>query len=230
MAIFCNVSYPVANEYRGKSLTTEFENKKHPLFFKLVCDDFTLEDALNLAKVSKNILMLDYRGTASSVVYQTMCKDSGVYVGRLVEFGTDVTEKDIVNLLESEVPDGVTLIVRVPAEYNDLQFVHYICSKYNNVRFAGGQLFAINGVRLGAIGVDILAGSNIKFSAECYTMCDNIDVIKEVEYGTLEITASVKSNSGSNKSASSKSSGRSNKGSSKTLRFASIFENARANN
>lgn len=158
MSIFAKVCYETALKFKGKGVTTKIDKKKHQVYFKVYCDDTDIQDALNLARISSNIVMLEYQGDLSLLhQYDT----GGVYLGVVHDFGMDITEADIAALL-TELPANVILIVRVPLEFSNMQFIQDICTKYSNVRFCGGTIFCLEGCKVGCCGRDILEGKKIK--------------------------------------------------------------------
>lgn len=189
MAIVCNVDFSTAQKYRGKSLSTKYNNKKHKVYLKLVCDDSTLQDCVDLAKQSKNILMISYQGLGSWDNFKASV--GGVYVGYGMDFGVDVSEADIERAL-ADIPDGVTPIIHLPESFKDMEFLWRVSKKFPRLRFSGGQLFAVAGVKVGEIGVDILERGDVKFGVESYRLRSGVDAVENVAISSLEIDASGK--------------------------------------
>ena len=119
MSIICKVDYATALKYKGMNLSTKYNNKKHKVYLKLIGDDFTLTDCIALAKVSKNILMVEYQGLQSNSAYEELTENTGVYVGRVYDFGNNITEEDVEKIAEDS-PKGVVPIIRLPDDYKDL--------------------------------------------------------------------------------------------------------------
>lgn len=212
MSIICKVDYATALKYKGMNLSTKYNNKKHKVYLKLIGDDFTLTDCIALAKVSKNILMVEYQGLQSNSAYEELTENTGVYVGRVYDFGNNITEEDVEKIAEDS-PKGVVPIIKLPDDYKDLYKIYHISKTYPTVRFCGGHLFAIDGVKVGAIGVDILDKAQDKYSMDCYKLDDTEDVLENVDITSLEIDSSSKpekakksSSGSSNKSAPKKAS------------------------
>ena len=212
MSIICKVDYATALKYKGMNLSTKYNNKKHKVYLKLIGDDFTLTDCIALAKVSKNILMVEYQGLQSNLAYEELTENTGVYVGRVYDFGNNITEEDVEKIAEDS-PKGVVPIIKLPDDYKDLYKIYHISKIYPTVRFCGGHLFAIDGVKVGAIGVDVLDKAQDKYSMDCYKLDDTEDVLENVDITSLEIDSSSKpekakksSSSSSNKSAPKKAS------------------------
>lgn len=186
MSIICEVDYSTALRYKGANLTTKYNNKKHNVYLKLVCDDLSLIDGIELSKSSKNILMIDYQGLDTNIAYSELTKDVGVYIGRLIDFGNNITSEDVEHIVNN-TPQGVTPIINLPDDYKDMRFIWEVSKKYPTVRFCGGSLFAIDGVKLGAIGIDILDKVGAKYDVESYTINGSVDAIETVDINTLTI-------------------------------------------
>lgn len=191
MAIISSVDYSTALSYKGMNLSTKYNNKKHKVYLKLDCDDYTLEDSLNLARVSKNILMVNYQGLDTSSSYLGLTKDTGIYIGRIIDFGNDITEDDVLRIVKI-IPEGVTPIINLPEDYKNLHFIWKISKKFPNIRFCGGHLFAIEGIKIGAIGVDILDKVEAKYDVDAYNLNNRVNALEDVDISTIEITATSK--------------------------------------
>lgn len=211
MSIICKVDYATALKYKGMNLSTKYNNKKHKVYLKLIGDDFTLTDCIALAKVSKNILMIEYQGLQSNTTYENLTEDAGVYIGRVYDFGNNITEEDVEKIVAS-TPAGITPVIKLPDDYKDLYSIYKFSQIHPTVRFCGGHLFAIEGIKVGAIGVDILDKLQDKYSLDCFKLDDTEDVLESVDINELEIDATTKpervkkTSSGSNKSVSKKTS------------------------
>ncbi len=211
MSIICKVDYATALKYKGMSLSTKYNNKKHKVYLKLIGDDFTLTDCIALAKVSKNILMIEYQGLQSNATYENLTENTGVYIGRVYDFGNNITEEDVEKIVAS-TPAGITPVIKLPDDYKDLYSIYKFSQIHSTVRFCGGHLFAIEGIKVGAIGVDILDKLQDKYSLDCFKLDDTEDVLESVDINELEIDTTTKperakkTSSGSNKSVSKKTS------------------------
>lgn len=211
MSIICKVDYATALKYKGMNLSTKYNNKKQKVYLKLIGDDFTLTDCIALAKVSKNILMVEYQGLQSNSAYEELTENTGVYVGRVYDFGNNITEEDVEKIAEDS-PKGVVPIIKLPDDYKDLYKIYQISKAHPSVRFCGGHLFAIDGVKVGVIGVDILDKLQDKYSLDCFKLDDTEDVLETVDINELEIDTTTKPerakkvSSDGNKSAAKKTS------------------------
>jgi hypothetical protein len=226
MAIISSVDYSTALSYKGMNLSTKYDNKKHKVYFKLVADDYSLQDAINLARVSKNILMINYIGLPSNAYYLSLTSNTGVYIGRVIDFGNNITEEDILGAIK-DVPEGVVPIINLPEDFNNINFVWKMCQKYPRIRFCGGNLFAIDGVKIGMVGIDTLDKQGIKYDFDSYAFNNKLDAFDEVDINTLDITASSKPERvvKEKKSSSSTSDSSPKKKSNQSEKFKGLFGN-----
>lgn len=104
---------------------------------------------------------MEYIGTPSGLLG---LDTKGVYVGVPYDFGMDVTESDIENVL-NELPEGVTMIIKLPEEYCNMEFVYNMSIKYNRVRFCGGDLLNIPRCNIGCCGNDVAERKGIKLKS-----------------------------------------------------------------
>lgn len=226
MAMLVRADYDTVSKYRGRSVYTLVGSKKQKVYFVLICDDLNLAESINLAKASKNILMVEYQGLVNNEVYQNINTNQGIYIGVVRDFGCNISEEDIIGVLD-EVPEGITPIFNVPVDFKDLNFVWKMCNKYSRIRFSGGTLFNINGVRLGRIGVDILESEKIKFSMDCYKLVGTLDVMEVISSDGLVFESGGKVESktpkSSTKSSSSEKKSKSSGGSKKTVMFSDLL-------
>lgn len=195
MSIVCSVDYQTAQKYKGKTLSTKYNNKKHRVYLKLHADDATLAECVELAKQSKNILMVSYQGTGSWEQYDWLSNLRGVYVGYpLDDFGVDVSEDDILRAVDG-IPSSITPIICLPKSFTDIEFLWRVSKKCPRLRFSGGTLFAIDGIKVGEIGIDILERENAKFGVDSYRLRSGVDVLEDVNISQIEIDTSGKAES-----------------------------------
>jgi len=203
VSVVCSVDYEIASGYAGKQLSAKVDNKKHQVFLKLTCNENDLERSIALARGSKNIVMVEYQGQLDSMVFQSI-KTQGVYVGVVQDAGSDVDAMDINEFL-ADIPSGVTLIIRLPKGFCSLGRLWELSKQYSNVRFCGGLLFEVDGVRIGMVGPDILDDFKGKHDESSYMIDGMDDCVPDLDIFDLDINATVVSAGG--KSGSSKSSG-----------------------
>ena len=182
MAIVCPVNYEVAQSYKGYNLKTTYNNKKTPVYLKLMCDNTNLKESIDLARGSKNILMVEYQGIDSG----DLEIDNSVYVGKIIDFGNDLRIEDVDRLVNS-FSDNLVSVIKLPPDFTDLELLYNISLKYPQIRFCGGELFAIAGVKVGVIGVDILDSRGIKFNVDSYYLKGDDYALPVVDIETLEI-------------------------------------------
>lgn len=191
MAIISSVDYSTALSYKGMNLSAKYNNKKHKVYLKLNCDDLTLADCIELARISKNILMISYQGIDTNITYLNLSEDNGIYIGKVIDFGNNITLEDI-ERLNNQVPKGVVPIINLPEDYNNLEFLWRASKKFPRIRFSGGKLFAVDGIKVGQIGVDVLEKYESKIDVSSYTLDGCSDCIEVVDINTLDISISSK--------------------------------------
>lgn len=160
MAVIVRTSYENAKQYKGRGVVTKIGNKNQNVFFKVIVDDFTIEDALK--NNDSNIVVYDYHGMVTNPVYLGI-DSTDLYITKSYEYGNDISESDILEVL-NEVPEGVTPLIKLPSDYKNFEFVCRMCDKYSRIRFCGGILFCAKGCRIGCCGRDILDNAGIKYS------------------------------------------------------------------
>lgn len=190
MAVLVNADFNTASMYRGMNVTTKVGSKKHKVLFKIACDDLNLSSCINLAKESSNVVCLDYQGLDENEEYRGI-KSSDLYILKQFHFGNDINEDDVRRIVES-LPTGVTPIIKLEDDFKDLKFVCDMCSLFPKLRFSGGNLFRVDGVRLGYVDSAILDDLGIKYTNDFYTTEVEDSVIATLDADKLEFTVSTK--------------------------------------
>lgn len=185
MAVLCEVDYQTAEQYRSKTLSVKLGYKKQKVYLKVLCDDLTLVDAVELARESPAVLAVGYRGLDTTQEYLSL-KESGVYIYRLYDFGDNITESDILRVM-GDTPIGVVPVINFVGGFSDLKFLEEICKKYDRVRFCGGRLFCLGSLRLGVVGRDMLEGLGCRSLP--YSMYNSQDILELTDISQLEIEA-----------------------------------------
>lgn len=207
MAILVRANLNDIAEYKGKNVSTKIGSKKHQVLFRLEVDDFSLLGAIEHAKNDKNVVMIDFAGTENFIKSCSIDTTGKIpYVGVRVEVGLNLTEEDIINLL-NVYPEWVTLIIKLPDEYKDMQFLYEMCQKYSRLRFCGGHTFNIDGCRLGCCGLDMVEKLDIKVNNTNYIHQGCSCALESFDITDVELVVTQKaernSNTGSSKSKSS---------------------------
>lgn len=223
MSIICKVDYATALKYKGMNLSTKYNNKKHKVYLKLIGDDFTLTDCIELAKVSKNIIMIDYQGLQSNSAYAELTESTSVYIGKVFDFGNNITSEDVERIAE-DTPAGVVPIIKLPEDYKDLYNIYKISQSFPRVRFCGGHLFAVEGIKVGAIGVDILDKLQDKYPLDCFKLDNEEDVLEDVDITSLEIDTTSKPERAKKQSSSKGTKSSAPKKTSKKVSIFDIFD------
>ena len=205
--LIAKTDYEVANRFRNIGATTKIGNKKHQVFFKVYCDDLTIDECLDLFRASRNVLMLEYQGNLSTLAIKDL---KGVYITKVYDFGNNITEEEIKDVVE-ELPDGMVGIIRVPQEYSDMHFVYNMSQKYPNIRFCGGTMFCFDGCRIGCCGRDILDKNGIKYDKNQYMFEGCSCAIETVLADDIELEEGKPYKSSDGKGSGSKKSSKSSK-------------------
>lgn len=185
MSVLVKVGYETANKFRGKGVGTKVGNKKHQVYFKLYCDDTNLKDCIDLARNSANVVMLEYQGIPLALENEDL---HGVYITQVHDYGMNLCEEDIQDIIDT-TPTGVTPIVRLPLEYNNMKFIYDMSQKYKPIRFCGGTVFCLDGCSLGCCGRDILDSKGIKYNENQYIhegCCCALETLTEEDVELVE--------------------------------------------
>lgn len=191
MAVVVKADYNTVREYTGKGVYTSVP-KKQAVYFRLVADDFSLEESIALSKIDSNILVVDYKG--NSTPKQLGVSTAGAYVTFTVDMGNDITESDIIKYIDY-AGDSV-IMFRLPQDYNNIRFLCEMLDKYSNIRFSGCQVFAFDNYRFGYCGKDILSKRGIKYDTTKYITETDGDILQTFELADIELKVNDKSTSG----------------------------------
>lgn len=192
MSVIVKASYETASKYANDRVISKVNNKKHQVYFRVPCDDYSLNSCIELAKNSSNIIMLDYEGLSMSPSFLALTQPVGVYIGIKIDVGMDLSEDDLIRIM-NDTPLGVTPIIKLPNEYKNIRFVSDMSHKYDRLRFCGGTMFNLEGCRLGCCGADILESRGIKFPADEMMHCGCSCGLEVVDEEGLEFEVSTKS-------------------------------------
>ena len=173
MAVLVRADLESVKQYRGKSVSTKIGNKKNQVLFRVVVDDFSLVDALAYAKTDKNIVMLEYQGShqyLSTIAESYNGAPDLPYMVVHESVGHNIDE-EVLNSVLASFPQWCSVVIKLPNDYSNMEFIYNMSQKYPRVRFCGGYVFEIDGCRLGCCGRDIFEKTGVKYS--------NNDMIKE---------------------------------------------------
>lgn len=205
MSVIVKANLEQVKEYKNKNVSTKVGNKKHQVYFKVEVDDFSLVEAIEHAKMDRNVLMLEYAGSDNYLKSVVLApSDIFPYVGVSYEVGMNLSEDDITNAL-AEYPAWTTVIIKLPDEYKNLEFLHGMCQKYPRIRFCGGYTFSIDGCRLGCCGRDILEKKNIKVTDTDYLKDGCSCALQTLQFEDVELAVSAKAERSSNTSGTKSS-------------------------
>ena len=185
-AVIATCDFDTAKLYKGKVLYTKLGSKKHKVYLRVFGDETNIKELVELARFSRNIIMVDYQGSDISEEYKNITKEltCGCHVTNMYTYGNNITLEDVASL-SKDAPSGVSIVINMPDDFTDLKFVWDCCTKFPNIRFAGGKLFNIDGCRLGSIGIDIYENFGIKYTAEAY---NGIGGVEFRDLAELELT------------------------------------------
>ena len=200
-------------QYKNGSVTTKYNNKKHKVYFELVCDEFNLKDCITFAKQNSSVLFVNYQGMSSNEDYLSL-ESSGVNICCVSELGNNITEDDI-EFVINETPKGVVPIISLPETFTDLHLIYKLCKKYDKVRFVGGTLFPIEDVRLGYVPNEAFSIRDIK---DNYINGYDYSPLMNVDLADVELNVSAKKTISTEKKKSSSSSSKKKP----SLNFASL--------
>ncbi len=160
MSVIVKGSYQELEQYKGLNTSMVHLKKKHRVFFKVICDEHTVEDSVALFNSYRNVLYLEYIGLPETLQNIDL---KGAYIGVVQEFKMDVTVEDVELVLQG-LPKGVTLIAKLPLECHDMYLVEHLSKKYDNIRFCGGNLFLLDGCKIGCCGADTLKSRGLSYT------------------------------------------------------------------
>lgn len=163
---------------RNSKLITKVGNRNKIVVFEVSVDNTDIREAVDFAYGNKNVVSLVYEGTEQYFMMLSELDSKGVNIAKVERVSMDVDEPYIVELLKI-LPAWATLIVDLPEEFNNMEFICNICSKFDRVRFTGGYLFDMQGARLGICGKDTLEPLGIKGSEDLIKTgdCCALDVV-----------------------------------------------------
>ena len=211
MKAICKLDYEQAKEYANAIVSGVVGKKKYDdVFFRVRCDDTNLADTIQLVKANQKFICVDYNGMEEFEGYVNLTEDVGVLIIRVFEYGNNITETDVQELLDS-TPSGVTPVIKMPEDFKDLHLVWKFSRKFPKVRFCGGNLFSLDGCRLGCCGKELFMSLNVKeknfeldkVGCSCYFDVYDIDEIK-LKISKKKAKRNVKAKSSANKNKSKK--------------------------
>lgn len=203
-----------AKAFGRNRLITKVGNKKKQVLMMINVDNTNIKDAIEFAVGNPSVSALIYEGTEQYFSLLSELDTKGVYICKVEQFGDDVSEEGINQLLEI-LPKWATLVVDLPEEYKNMEFICSMCEKHPRVRFSGGYLFNFKDSRLGICGDDILDKLGVKGDVGLIRSGDCCG-LPVVNYGDIEIsvaTAKDKVSTSGEKSPAKK----------KTISFGELF-------
>lgn len=182
----------------SKKAITNIGSKKEDVVFSIATDDTNVLEAIKVANQTSSIVEVDYVGVVGSLASILSDVTVPYNINYMVETGADIYEQDIVSHLQS-VPEGVTLVFKVPESFCDMEFIYNMCHKYENIRFTGGTFFLMGGCNLGSYDHKVLERKGIKFKLGSHIMKATNGVLQEVGIDDVDLEFTDTRNSGNGK-------------------------------
>lgn len=189
MSVICGINLSLAKEYEKYSLSAKVEGKKHKVYFKLESGADELQDCINLARNRKDIVFVEFQGNIDEV---ENIETNGVSVIYVKEVGNNISESDI-DFTLVDFPKGMTLVLSLPDDFNNLELIYKLNKMYPSVRFYGGNLFRLDGLRLGNYDKTALENKGIKFGSYSHLTSSSKDILGYYNISNLELEFNEKS-------------------------------------
>ena len=189
MSVICGINLSLAKEYEKYSLSAKVEGKKHKVYFKLESGADELQDCINLARNRKDIVFVEFQGNIDEV---ENIETNGVSVIYVKEVGNNISESDI-DFTLVDFPKGMTLVLSLPDDFNNLELIYKLNKMYPSVRFYGGNLFRLDGLRLGNYDKTALENKGIKFGSYSHLTSNSKDILGYYNISNLELEFNEKS-------------------------------------
>ncbi len=202
MSIIVDLDYTEAQQYAGRGLSAKYNGKKHRVYIKLRCDDTNIKDGVSFASRDKGVLLVEYQAHQLGVV-SGLEIPSNVNVVIRQDFGNNIEEAGV-SAFASQAVDGMECVIHLPDDFDDIRFVYDMCMKYSNIRFLGGNLFRLDGCRLGYFDEGLLEKHGVKYKPGSLMTANAEDVIPVVPKDDIEIEVSSKQEKKSNGSTKKK--------------------------
>lgn len=148
MGVIVKIGVEEYRKFDNKKVTCKIDKKNNNVFFRLVIDSETYSEGISMFETNIDILSVTYVGVTSLDSAARLASMRGVVIDVEYEVGMNVTEEDVCSFAES-TSTGVTALIKLPSEYNNMEFIYRMSQAYKNVRFCGGNLFTIEGCSLG---------------------------------------------------------------------------------
>ena len=215
--MLAKISLYEAKAFGRNKLVTKVGNRKKAVLLMVSVDNTNIREAIDFASGNPSVASLVYEGTEQHLQMVSELDTKGVHICRVEQVADDVSEADILKFLEI-LPAWASLVVDVPEDYKNMEFICEMCTKYPRVRFSGGYLFNFKSSRLGICGDDIVDKLGVKPEVGLVRTgdCCSLPVVCAGDIEIAIATAKDKISSGGEKSATKK----------KTIMFSSMFNGA----
>lgn len=191
MDLLARCNYEELELYKGRTLTTKIGNKKCNVKLLVSCNDFTVMQAIDVAKERLSVIGVEYTGSLSNIVFQSLNaqKTGGVYIWVTQSFGNNFDVGDLRDAL-NELPECVDLVIQLPEDFRNLRKLWLSCKELNRVHFSGGSLFSLDGISLGCVPEERLKANGVKPLEDLYADGDKLWGIEIRDASELEIEVS----------------------------------------
>lgn len=215
--MLAKISLYEAKAFGRNKLFTKVGNRKKAVLLEVSVDNTNIREAIEFAQGNPSVAALVYEGTEQHLQMISELDTKGTHICVVEQVADDVSEADILKFLDV-LPAWASLVVDVPEDYKNMEFICDICSKHPRVRFSGGYLFNFKDCRLGICGDDLLDKLGVKPEVGLIRTgdCCGLPVVCAGDIEISIATAKDKVSSGGEKSAPKK----------KTVMFSSMFNGA----
>lgn len=215
-----------AMKYCG-AVSAKIGGKRKRVLFEVPVDELSLPVALESAKRNRNIISLVYEGLDCDISCEDASKE-GVNITWVLPVAGNISVSDISRYVET-LPKGMSLTLRFPEDFNDIDFIFELSSAFPDIRICGNTLFSFDGLRVGIVGRDILEKRGIDFDTSVYLVsgeCNAIPTLFLDDVTLEEVSAGGKSKGVRKSSKKSKSGDAPKPRNSKVQKFRSFLFNS----
>lgn len=171
------------SEVRGARVKASKDGKSKSLIPLVVCDESNISDALVRFSLMGKPVPILYTGTPDILPHMVI-DDSIVIIER------EINEVDLsLSLDVAQIDSRVTIVYKLPDNFLNIKSVHDMCVKHENVRFVGGNLALIEGVRLGYVPLEDFTTKDLTKTPIVTNGVDGyIPMFEKQDFDTIEYT------------------------------------------
>lgn len=197
--MFLKVKYGELASTNIKGVVTGSRATK--LYVVYEVDEKSVEECLRAIQIDSNVVQVVYNGNYEQLRVLMQEPTFLPLVDKRLTYEIEVNSVDEnLYLLLQGTPQQLTVVLNLPAYYNNMRELVSLCLKHPNVRINGGNLLRIEGLRVGGIDLENLPKkmneSKIPYVSDgktgiytIYTLQDVVDFeyVKEKEKKVKEI-------------------------------------------